>query len=125
MQVDPVRRIDFGPPKLIGIGRQKVVSLLQALPTAAVLTPAADPPASNRKKAGLGAVVLFEASRRADACDWHETAEFCGLEGLIVVEAIYDPRSANDRCCRHEGHDERNELSWLRPMRQKRVANFI
>ena len=38
--------------KLIGIGRQKVVSLLQALPTAAVLTPAADPPASNRKKAG-------------------------------------------------------------------------
>jgi hypothetical protein len=39
--------------KLIGIGRQKkVVSLLQALPTAAVLTPAADPPASDRKKAG-------------------------------------------------------------------------
>ena len=38
--------------ELIGIERQKAVSLLQALLTEAVVTPARDPSASDRKEAG-------------------------------------------------------------------------
>ena len=40
------------PAELIGIERQKAVSLLQALLTEAVVTPARDPSASDRKEAG-------------------------------------------------------------------------
>jgi hypothetical protein len=38
--------------ELIGIERQKAVSLLQALLTEAVMTPARDPSTSDRKEAG-------------------------------------------------------------------------
>jgi hypothetical protein len=40
------------PAELIGIERQKAVSLLQALLTEAVVTPARDPSGSDRKEAG-------------------------------------------------------------------------
>ena len=42
----------------------------------------------------------LEASRLArNDRDWHTLLEFCGLVGTLIVdgEAIYDPRSANDR----------------------------
>ncbi|WP_456725308.1 MULTISPECIES: recombinase family protein [unclassified Bradyrhizobium] len=48
----------------------------------------------------LGAVVSLEASRLArNGRDWHTLLEFCGLVGTLIVdeEAIYDPRSPNDR----------------------------
>jgi DNA invertase Pin-like site-specific DNA recombinase len=44
--------------------------------------------------------VSLEASRLArNDRDWHTLLEFCGLVGTLIVdgEAIYDPRSANDR----------------------------
>jgi DNA invertase Pin-like site-specific DNA recombinase len=48
----------------------------------------------------VGAVVSLEASRLArNGRDWHTLLEFCGLVGTLIVdeEAIYDPRSSNDR----------------------------
>jgi excisionase family DNA binding protein len=48
----------------------------------------------------VGAVVSLEASRLArNGRDWHTLLEFCGLVGTLIVdeEAIYDPRSPNDR----------------------------
>jgi excisionase family DNA binding protein len=48
----------------------------------------------------VGAVVSLEASRLArNGRDWHTLLEFCGLVGTLIVDedAIYDPRSANDR----------------------------
>src|ERR1700757_2405856 len=48
----------------------------------------------------VGAVVSIEASRLArNGRDWHTLLEFCGLVGTLIVDedAIYDPRSANDR----------------------------
>ncbi|MGY4182990.1 DNA invertase Pin-like site-specific DNA recombinase [Bradyrhizobium sp. USDA 4518] len=48
----------------------------------------------------VGAVVWLEASRLArNGRDWHALLEFCGLVGTLIVdeEAIYDPRSPNDR----------------------------
>jgi hypothetical protein len=45
-------------------------------------------------------VVSLEASRLArNGRDWHTLLEFCGLVGALIVdeEAIYDPRSPNDR----------------------------
>ena len=48
----------------------------------------------------VGAVVSLEASRLArNGRDWHTLLEFCGLVGTLLVdeEAIYDPRSPNDR----------------------------
>ncbi|CDM61796.1 hypothetical protein LPU83_pLPU83d_0425 (plasmid) [Rhizobium favelukesii] len=48
----------------------------------------------------MGAVVSLEASRLArNGRDWHTLLEFCGLVGTLIVdeEAIYDPRSPNDR----------------------------
>src|ERR1700684_736018 len=48
----------------------------------------------------VGAVVSIEASRLArNGRDWHTLLEFCGLVGTLIVdeEAIYDPRSPNDR----------------------------
>jgi DNA invertase Pin-like site-specific DNA recombinase len=48
----------------------------------------------------VGAVVSLEASRLArDGRDWHTLLEFCGLVETLIVdeEAIYDPRSPNDR----------------------------
>jgi excisionase family DNA binding protein len=47
-----------------------------------------------------GAVISLEASRLArNGRDWHTLLEFCGLVGTLIVdeEAIYDPRSLNDR----------------------------
>lgn len=48
----------------------------------------------------VGAVVSLEASRLArNGRDWHTLLEFCGLVGTLLVDedAIYDPRSPNDR----------------------------
>ena len=48
----------------------------------------------------VGAVVSLEASRLArNGRDWHTLLEFCGLVGTLIIdeEAIYDPRSSNDR----------------------------
>src|ERR1700751_2913976 len=48
----------------------------------------------------VGAVVSLEASRLArNGRDWHTLLEFCGLVGTLIVDedAIYDPRSPNDR----------------------------
>ena len=48
----------------------------------------------------VGAVVSLEASRLArNGRDWHTLLEFCGLVDTLIVdeEAIYDPRSPNDR----------------------------
>jgi DNA invertase Pin-like site-specific DNA recombinase len=48
----------------------------------------------------VGAVISLEASRLArNGRDWHTLLEFCGLVGTLIVdeEAIYDPRSPNDR----------------------------
>jgi DNA invertase Pin-like site-specific DNA recombinase len=48
----------------------------------------------------VGAVVSLEASRLArNGRDWHTLLEFCGLVGALIVDedAIYDPRSPNDR----------------------------
>ena len=48
----------------------------------------------------VGAVVSLEASRLArNGRDWHTLLEFCGLVGTLIVdeEAIFDPRSPNDR----------------------------
>jgi DNA invertase Pin-like site-specific DNA recombinase len=48
----------------------------------------------------VGAVMSTEASRLArNGRDWHTLLEFCGLVGTLIVddEAIYDPRSSNDR----------------------------
>ncbi|WP_050425869.1 recombinase family protein [Bradyrhizobium tropiciagri] len=48
----------------------------------------------------VGAVVSLKASRLArNGRDWHTLLEFCGLVGTLIVdeEAIYDPRSPNDR----------------------------
>jgi excisionase family DNA binding protein len=48
----------------------------------------------------VGAVVSLEASRLArNGRDWHTLLEFCGLVGTLIIdeEAIYDPRSPNDR----------------------------
>ncbi|MCP2000750.1 DNA invertase Pin-like site-specific DNA recombinase [Nitrobacter winogradskyi] len=48
----------------------------------------------------VGAVVSLEVSRLArNGRDWHTLLEFCGLVGTLIVdeEAIYDPRSPNDR----------------------------
>src|SRR6202045_3389792 len=48
----------------------------------------------------VGAVLSIEASRLArNGRDWHTLLEFCGLVGTLIVdeEAIYDPRSPNDR----------------------------
>jgi len=48
----------------------------------------------------VGAVVSLEASRLArNGRDWHTLLEFCGLVGTLLVdeEAIFDPRSPNDR----------------------------
>jgi DNA invertase Pin-like site-specific DNA recombinase len=48
----------------------------------------------------VGAVVSLEASRLArNGRDWHTLLEFCGMVGTLIVdeEAIYDPRSPNDR----------------------------
>jgi DNA invertase Pin-like site-specific DNA recombinase len=47
-----------------------------------------------------GAVISLEASRLArNGRDWHTLLEFCGLVGTLIIdeEAIYDPRSPNDR----------------------------
>jgi DNA invertase Pin-like site-specific DNA recombinase len=65
----------------------------------------------------VGAVVSLEASRLArNGRDWHTLLEFCGLVGTLIVdeEAIYDPRSPNDRfVARYEGHDERDGVVGL------------
>ena len=48
----------------------------------------------------VGAVVSLEASRLArNGRDWHTLLEFCGLVGTLLVDedAIFDPRSPNDR----------------------------
>jgi DNA invertase Pin-like site-specific DNA recombinase len=48
----------------------------------------------------VGAVVSLEASRLArNGRDWHTLLEFCGLVGTLLVDedAVYDPRSPNDR----------------------------
>ena len=48
----------------------------------------------------VGAVVSLEASRLArNGRDWHTLLEFCGLVGTLIIDedAIYDPRSPNDR----------------------------
>ncbi len=48
----------------------------------------------------VGAVVSLEASLLArNGRDWRTLLEFCGLVGTLIVdeEAIYDPRSPNDR----------------------------
>jgi DNA invertase Pin-like site-specific DNA recombinase len=59
--------------------------------------------------------------------DWHTLLEFCGLVGTLIVdeEAIYDPRSPNDRLLLGmKGTMSEMELSVLRQrsveaMRQK------
>ena len=48
----------------------------------------------------VGAVVSLEASRLArNGRDWHTLLEFCGVVGTLLVDAdaIFDPRSPNDR----------------------------
>ncbi len=48
----------------------------------------------------VGAVVSLEASRLArNGRDWHTLLEFCGLVGTLLIDedAIFDPRSPNDR----------------------------
>lgn len=48
----------------------------------------------------VGAVISLEASRLArNGRDWHTLLEFCGLVGTLLVDedAIFDPRSPNDR----------------------------
>ena len=48
----------------------------------------------------VGAVMSLEASRLArNGRDWHTLLEFCGLIGTLLIDedAIYDPRSPNDR----------------------------
>jgi excisionase family DNA binding protein len=76
----------------------------------------------------VGAVVSLEASRLArNGRDWHTLLEFCGLVGTLIVdeEAIYDPRSSNDRLLLGmKGTMSEMELSVLRQrsveaMRQK------
>lgn len=76
----------------------------------------------------VGAVVSLEASRLArNGRDWHTLLEFCGLVGTLLVdeEAIYDPRSSNDRLLLGmKGTMSEMELSVLRQrsveaMRQK------
>ncbi len=76
----------------------------------------------------VGAVVSLEASRLArNGRDWHTLLEFCGLVGTLIVdeEAIYDPRSPNDRLLLGmKGTMSEMELSVLRQrsveaMRQK------
>ena len=75
-----------------------------------------------------GAVMSTEASRLArNGRDWHTLLEFCGLVGTLIVddEAIYDPRSSNDRLLLGmKGTISEMELSVLRQrsveaMRQK------
>jgi DNA invertase Pin-like site-specific DNA recombinase len=76
----------------------------------------------------VGAVVSLEASRLArNGRDWHTLLEFCGLVGTLIVdeEAIYDPRSPNDRLLLGmKGTMSEMELSMFRQrsieaMRQK------
>ncbi len=76
----------------------------------------------------VGAVVSLEASRLArNGRDWHTLLEFCGLVGTLIVDedAIYDPRSPNDRLLLGmKGTMSEMELSILRQrsveaMRQK------
>jgi DNA invertase Pin-like site-specific DNA recombinase len=76
----------------------------------------------------VGAVVSLEASRLArNGRDWHTLLEFCGLVGTLIVDedAIYDPRSPNDRLLLGmKGTMSEMELSVLRQrsveaMRQK------
>jgi DNA invertase Pin-like site-specific DNA recombinase len=73
-------------------------------------------------------VVSLEAARLArNGRDWHTPLEFCGLVGMLIVneEAIYDPRSTNDRLLLGmKGTMSKMELSVFRQrsieaMRQK------
>ncbi len=66
----------------------------------------------------VGAVVSLEASRLArNGRDWHTLLEFCGLVGTLIIDedAIFDPRSPNDRLLLGmKGTMSEMELSVLR-----------